>query len=176
MAPMSADRPRRVVRLPRERDEAGRPANARPRDRFGRPLPRGAVDEMAQREEPEAVVATTAEAFARAVALFDAARFFEAHEFLEWIWKHDDHGEAAADRRFWKGVTQVAVACVHVQRDNPAGALTLLDRARAALDGYPDHHRGVDRAALVAVADALAATVRAEGAHPGLDFPRFPRA
>ncbi len=164
---------RRVLRLPRERDEQGRPANARPRDRFGRPLPRGAVDEMPERREPEAVVSSVDEALEEAVRLFDARRFFEAHEFLEWIWKSPE--VPPGDRDFWKGVTQVAVGCVHIQRGNRSGALKLLDRAAGHLRRQPQHDRGVDRANLRAVALWLAGQVERHGPTPELDFPRFPR-
>jgi uncharacterized protein len=158
----------------RERDEHGRPANARPRDRFGRPLPRGSRDELAHAEEPGEVGVTLAAAFARAVALFDEQRFFEAHEFFEHIWKSD--WVDARDRDFWKGVTQVAVGCCHVQRGNGAGAVTLLERAADYLAGYPERHNGVDTAALRAAALDVVAQVRAEGAGPERSFPRLPRA
>ena len=72
------------------------PSHTRPRDRYGRPLPRGARDEMATREEPEQVVGSAEEALRRAVELFDAERFFEAHEFLEYIWKSDEIDAADA--------------------------------------------------------------------------------
>jgi uncharacterized protein len=172
--PERAARIARAVRVARERDAAGRPANARPRDRFGAPLPRGSVDEMAHKVEPEDVVTTVAEGLARAVALVAAERFFEAHEFLEWIWKHPDVD--AGDRDFWKGVTQVAVGCVHVQRGNAAGALTLLERAAGHLAAYPTPHRGVRTADLAEAARRLAADVRAEGAHPDHDLPPLPLA
>jgi uncharacterized protein len=168
------DDPAPILRVERERDADGRPANARPRDRFGRPLPRGAVDEMPDRVEPDDVVGTIGEALEHAVALFDAQRFFEAHEFLEWIWKADDLPEG--DRDFWKGVTQVAVGCVHVQRGNVEGALTLLGRAAGHLERVePTRDEGIDRLALAACARALAGRVTAEGAHPGHDFPPLPR-
>lgn len=165
--------PEPIRRLPRERDAEGRPENARPRDRFGAPLPRGSVDEMSHREEPDDVVGSVPEAFERAVELFDAQRFFEAHEFLEWIWKHPDVDPV--DRDFWKGVTQVAVGGVHTQRRNARGALTLLERAAGYLAPYPTPHRGVRTADLAAAALRLAAAVRREGPHPDHDFPRFPR-
>ena len=164
---------RKVLRLPRERDEQGRPANARPRDRLGRPLPRGAVDEMPDRREPYAVVATVEEALAEAVALFDAQRFFEAHEFLEWIWKSPR--VHPGDRDFWKGVTQVAVGCVHIQRGNRSGALKLLHRAAGHLRAEPRQDHGVDRASLRAAALWLAGQVEHDEPSPDLDFPKFPR-
>jgi uncharacterized protein len=165
---------RGVTHLERDRNDAGRPANARPRDRYGRPLPRGARDEMAHAEEPEAVVSTLDEAFERAVALFDARRFFEAHEFFEHIWK--SAWVDPADKAFWKGVTQTAVGCCHVQRGNDRGAVTLLERAAEHLAPYPERHRGVDTVALAEAARSVAAQVRTEGAAPERAFPRFPRA
>ena len=150
------------------------PSHTRPRDRFGRPLPRDAPDEMATREEPEDVVGSAGEALDRARALFDAERFFEAHEFLEYIWKCDEVDPA--DRDFWKGVTQVAVACCHVQRGNTVGALTLLDRAVGYLGPYPSPHHGIDTERLRAAAAHVAEQVRRIGASPDLPFPRFPRA
>ena len=158
----------------RDRNEEGKPENARPRDRFGAPLPRGSVDELAHREEPEDVVESLGEAFGRAVELFDAERFFEAHEFLEYVWKA---GEIEpADRDFWKGVTQVAVGCCHVQRGNATGAQTLLERATSYLQPYPDQYQGVDAAELRARALRLVEDVKRDGASPDRDFFRFPRA
>jgi uncharacterized protein len=160
------------VRHDRERDEEGRPANARPRDRFGQPLPRGARNEMPDKEEPEDVVGSIAEALARAVELFDEQRFFEAHEFLEYIWKHEEL--SPADKDFWKGVTQVAVGCCHTQRGNATGAITLLERSARYMAPYPERYQGVDAAELARRAADLAGAVRSQGAHPHHDFPAFP--
>lgn len=146
----------------------------RPRDRFGRPLARGSADEMLFDREPEEVVSSLEEAFDVAVDLFDRQRFFEAHEFFEHIWKADDVDPA--DRDFWKGVTQVAVGCVHSQRGNARGAVTLLERAVGHLDRYPAHHLGVDRARLSQLARDVAAAVRTDGPSPDIPFPAFPRA
>jgi predicted metal-dependent hydrolase len=54
---------------------------------------------MAHAQEPEDVVDTLEEAFERAVELFDAQRFFEAHEFFEHIWKSP--WIDSADKDFW---------------------------------------------------------------------------
>ena len=149
-------------------------SNTRPRDRFGRPLPRDATDELGSREEPDDVVGSVAEAFDRAVALFDEERFFEAHEFFEWIWKS---GEVPpADRDFWKGVTQVAVGCVHTQRGNATGAVTLLERAVEYLTPYPSPHHGIDTGRLASEARRVAGLVRAHGPSPDVAFPVLPRA
>lgn len=169
---------------PDDAGEPSRPADAddrrtasrppRPRDRFGRPRARGQPNAMAHAEEPEEVVATLHEAFERAVALFDAERFFEAHEFFEHIWKSAWIEPGDAD--FWKGVTQVAVGCCHVQRGNDAGAQALLRRAAGYLADFPARYHGVDAARLAAAAEDLAARARQHGASPQLAFPRFPQA
>lgn len=148
--------------------------SARPRDRFGRPRPHGAPDEMAHAEEPEDTVSSLDEAFNRAVELFDAQRFFEAHEFFEHIWKSD--WIDPADKDFWKGVTQAAVGCCHVQRGNDTGALSLLERAAHYLGDAPARYHGVDVARLIEVTRQVATQTRERGASPDLDFPGFPLA
>lgn len=158
----------------RDRNAEGRPENARPRDRFGAPLPRGSVDEMAHRQEPADVVTSVTQALDEAIRLFDQERFFEAHEFLEYVWKSDEI--AADDRDFWKGVTQVAVGCCHVQRGNATGAVTLLRRAARYLKPYPSAYAGVDAARLAGDAVRLADRVGDDGATPDAAFFRFPRA
>lgn len=145
---------------------------APPRDRYGRPLPRGSEDELGGAASPEQVVRSTREACRRGIALFDRGRFFEAHEFFEYVWKADDVAER--DRRFWKGVTQVAVGCCHAQRGNDRGALAVLERAVDHLRRFPSPHRGIDTKALIAAARDVAAQVRRCGASAELDFPGFP--
>jgi uncharacterized protein len=140
-----------------------------PRDRLGRPLASG---RPARPAEPSP--ANAAEAFAAATRRFDEARFFEAHELFEHVWRSPEVDPA--DREFWKGVTQVAVACCHVQRGNARGALALLARAVSKLEAFPSPHRGVDTRALLAGARAVAAAVRARGAPADVAFPPFPHA
>ena len=158
----------------RDRNAEGRPENARPRDRFGAPLPRGSVDELAHRREPEEVVDSVAEALTEAARLFDEQRFFEAHEFLEYVWKSDE--VTAGDRDFWKGVTQVAVGSCHVQRGNAKGAVTLLERAVSYMAPYPAVYGGVAADALAAGALRLAGHVREHGTDEDPPFFAFPRA
>lgn len=156
----------------RDRNAEGRAENARPRDRFGRPLPYDAADEMPDRRDPAGVVSSVREALEIAAVLFDEQRFFEAHEFLEWIWKSD--GIDPADRDFWKGVTQVAVGCAHTQRGNSSGARTLLRRAVRYMAPYPSPYAGIDRDALAAGAQDVVDQIERDGASPEVAFPRFP--
>ena len=171
---MAVDEPQPPRYPDRDRNAEGRPENARPRDRFGAPLPRGSVDELAHRQEPEEVVSSVAQAFSEAARLFDEERFFEAHEFLEYIWKSDEI--PPDDRDFWKGVTQVAVGCCHVQRGNDTGAVTLLERATTYMAPYPRDYWGVAAGALADAALHLARQVREHGAGADRSFFPFPRA
>jgi len=156
----------------RDRNREGRPENARPRDRFGRPLAYGLPDELGDRQDPAQVVSTVAQALEAVTGLFAERRFFEAHEFLEWVWKSDQ--VEPADRDYWKGVTQVAVGFAHTQRGNADGALTLLRRAQRHMASYPSPHGGVDRDRLSAGAQDVVDQILANGPSPDLDFPGFP--
>jgi hypothetical protein len=132
-------------RGPRDRRDDGRPEQARPRDRTGRPLPYGTRGvELAEPCE----VSDLAQALVLAAERWDAQRYFEAHELLELAWKEGPaHG-----RELWKGVIQVAVAGVHLQRGNVEGARRLLERALGRLERQPATTHGIDVAALRAVA------------------------
>jgi hypothetical protein len=112
----------------RERDPEGRPRNARPRDRLGRPLPRGA-EGFAPYDEP---ALPPDEALALAQRLIDGGRPFTAHEVLEAVWK----ATTGPQRDMWQGLAQLAVAVTHDLRGNEAGAATLRQRAADHLRPY----------------------------------------
>jgi hypothetical protein len=135
----------------RDRDDAGRARNARPRDALGRPLARTPgtappVDEPAL--PPEA-------ALARAQELLDAGYAFAAHEVLEAVWKSTEGGE----RALWRGLAQLCVGLTHRQRGNLSGAASLLRRAADTLGEAPALY-GTDPAALADWARAAAADDR----------------
>ncbi len=113
---------------------------------------------------------TVEEALQIGVRLWDEQRYFEAHECLEAVW----HAAPELDRDFWQGVIQVAVAGVHAQRGNPAGATALLDRAGSRLESYPERHRGVDVAALRSFCAEAAESLRQGLAGHDLRVPDFP--
>jgi uncharacterized protein len=149
----------------RDRRADGRPENARPRDRTGRPLPYDTTEtDLLEEWEYD----TVEEALDLGIRLWNEQRLFESHECLEDVW----HAAPDADRDFWQGVIQVAVAGVHHQRDNPTGAAALLDRARIKLERYPDTHRGVDVRRLCDHARRAADLARTRG-RAGLP-PSFP--
>ncbi len=146
----------------------------RPRDRYGRPLPRASSDELNRDGKADEVVGSAHEACLRGIELFDEQRFFEAHEFFEYAWKAGDVDER--DRDFWKGVTQVAVGCCHAQRGNRRGALAVLERAAGYLERFTSPRWSVDPVVLAAAARTVAEQVRRRGASADLDFPEFPAA
>src|SRR6476659_4453911 len=111
----------------RDRDQAGRPRNARPRDELGRPLPYGTQGVPRQ---PEGEVRPPEQTLDEAQRLFDSGPPFHAHEVFEDAWKAAREEDDAA---LWKGLAQLAVRCSPPLRGHPEGADRLLRRAAAAL-------------------------------------------
>jgi hypothetical protein len=143
---------------PRDRDAAGRARNARPRDAYGRPLPRGSegVDRV-----PEDLVLTPDESVTEAQRLLDAGRPFSAHEVLEGAWK----AAAEPDRELWRALAQLAVGLTHAQRGNARGAVALLDRGAGHLARWVGPvPAGLDIPGLLAHAEALARRIERDGA------------
>ena len=132
---------------PRDRDDAGRPRQQRPRDALGRPLPYGEAG-----VEPVPEEALPAEATVQAArALVREGRPFAAHEVLEARWKAGPEEE----RDLWQGLAQLCVGLTHAARGNVVGARRLLDRGAGRLAAYsagggPTY--GLDLAATVACA------------------------
>ncbi len=141
----------------RDRDPAGRPRNARPRDALGRPLPRGAAG--ADRV-PDDLALPPAQALELAQRLLEEDRPFHAHEVLEASWKQAPD----AERELWRGLAQIAVGLTHAQRGNARGAVALLRRGAARVSGYataPPH--GIDAAGIARASSDLAAQIEAAG-------------
>lgn len=148
----------------RDRDEAGRARNARPRDGLGRPLPYGAPG---VERAPEGVRRTPEQTLAEAQQLLDAGMPFHAHEVLEDAWKLAPEPE----RALWRGLAQLAVGHTHCLRGNVRGARALLTRAADVLAEQPAPvPHGVDAPGLVAWARALSAALE-DGVPPGLAPP-----
>jgi uncharacterized protein len=140
----------------RDRDQAGRAKNARPRDRLGRPLERGAAGEPAAPDEVLSPQATLREA----QHLIDDGMPFHAHEVLEARW----HAAAADERDLWQGLAQLAVGLTHALRGNATGAAALLRRGAARIRDHPAAARyQIDVAGLCQAADELADTIERDG-------------
>jgi len=134
----------------RERDQSGRPRNARPRDALGRPLARG---DSGAPGVPDDRVLPPDESLREAQRLLDEGRPFHAHEVLETSWK----AAPDAERDLWQGLAQLAVGLTHTLRGNNVGAAVLLRRGADRISGYaerPPH--GIDVTGLLDWARALA--------------------
>jgi len=79
----------------------------------------------------------------RGAAQFNAGHFFECHDTLEELWS----GVRGAPRDFFQGLVQVAVAFYHLGNGNLAGAVSMLRRAAARFEAYPDRYCGFTLAA-----------------------------
>jgi hypothetical protein len=112
----------------RDRDTAGRPRQARPRDALGRPLPYGATGVEPVSEDPLPPDETLVEAR----RLVEDGRPFSAHEVLEARWKAGPDEE----RDLWQGLAQLCVGLTHAARGNHVGAGRLVDRAVVHLERY----------------------------------------
>ena len=143
--------------VPRDRDPAGRPRNARPRDELGRPLPRTAADGAAP--VPDDLVVTPAEAAELGGSLLAQGRPFHAHEVFEAAWK----SAPDEDREFWRGLAQIAVGLTHARRGNARGAVTLLRRGAAGVRGYAGDTPGIDPGFVAASADDIANRIERDG-------------
>ncbi len=137
---------------PRDRDDGGRPRQARPRDALGRPL---AYGEAGVEPVPEEALPAP-ETVERARELVQEGRPFSAHEVLEARWKAGPDEE----RDLWQGLAQLCVGLTHAARGNRVGAERLVERAAGHLEAYaatggPAY--GVDLAAVTRCARTRAA-------------------
>lgn len=146
--------------MSRDRDAAGRPQNARPRDGLGRPLPRSAGTDVER--IPDDLDISPAETAELGASLLAQGRPFHAHEVFEAAWKTGP----AEERELWQGLAQVAVGVTHARRGNPKGAVSLLRRGAGRLRGYPEHlPYGIDTDFVTSSAESIASRIE----HDGLD-------
>lgn len=86
---------------------------------------------------------------------FNQGGYFDSHEHLEDAW-NEDSGPA---RELYRGVLQVAVAYLQIERDNYNGAVKMFMRARHWLEPLPDTCRGIDVARLKSDAETVHQTL-----------------
>lgn len=85
------------------------------------------------------------EYLAQGVTLFNAGRWFEAHEAWEEAWRW----ETGARRSLLQGLILVAAGCLKREAGRAEGARTLFHRASERLEVLPATFEGVEVAALV---------------------------
>jgi predicted metal-dependent hydrolase len=88
----------------------------------------------------------------RGIELFNSRRYWDAHEAWEETWMPDRRGP---DSGFYKGLIQVAAACLHYGRHNRRGAVNKWRSGAAYLRPYLPRHLGVELAPLVEQVDGF---------------------
>jgi len=76
----------------------------------------------------------------RGIELFNRAEFFAAHEALEDVWRE----APLAEKKFFQGLTQAAVAFHHHSTGNFVGMRSVLQRAVSNLENYPADFHEID--------------------------------
>ncbi len=74
------------------------------------------------------------------IQLFNAGRYFDAHEELEAAWK-EERGKV---RELYQGILEAAVTYLHITRGNYPGAMKVFGRSMRWLKDWPEICRGVD--------------------------------
>ena len=106
--------------------------------------------------------------YEQGIDLFNEGRFFECHEAWEEIWKRSE----GAEKLFYQGLIQAAVAILHAQRGNLDGARSLYEKASAKLDPIPPEHMGV---AIAELREALSRFIEIAIEANGNPLPEPPR-
>jgi uncharacterized protein len=122
---------------------------------------------------PVQLRAATREALARGIALFDAHRFWEAHEAWEDAWLEED-GDV---RVFLQGLIQVAAGYYKATVQNqPNGCVKLLGSGLDKLRQLPDVFGGLGlRSFIAAVERTLEDARRWQAGGDAVDRARIPR-
>lgn len=108
----------------------------------------------------------------RGFALFNAGRYWEAHEAWEEAWMPDRKGP---DAGFYKGLIQVAAGCLHYTRGNRRGALNKWRSGAGYLRPYLPAHLGVALAPFVEEVDRLQLLLEQAEGWPSLELPLLTR-
>ncbi len=95
----------------------------------------------------------------KGLELFNAGEYFECHEELEHAWNAD----AGPGRDLYRGVLQVGVAYLQIERGNYNGAIKMLMRVKQWLDPLPNECRGINVQKLRSDADAVYQQIRELG-------------
>ena len=74
------------------------------------------------------------------IQLFNAGKYFEAHEELEIAWKE----ETGSIRDLYRGLLQVAVTYLHITRANYDGAIKVHGRSQKWTNGWAEICRGIN--------------------------------
>lgn len=80
------------------------------------------------------------ERFLLFIEYFNSSKFMSAQTTLDEIWIKDQ----SADRDFYGGLIQMAVAMYHLTDGNPRGAQRIFQRAKGMVSNYGDVYKNVE--------------------------------
>jgi uncharacterized protein len=100
----------------------------------------------------------------RGVELFNNGEFFAAHEVLEDVWR----ASRPEDKKFFQGLTQVAVAFHHHSTGNLVGMQSVLRRAIENLEKFPLPSHRIDVEGLLKSLRNWREAMQNKSAPPGL--------
>ncbi len=101
------------------------------------------------------------------IALFNAQRFYDAHEAIEPEW----HAERRPIRRLYQGILQIGIGFHHAQNGNQRGAIALLTDGIAKTGAFIPRCLGIETGQLVAESQACLDQLLSRGA---IDQSRIP--
>lgn len=78
--------------------------------------------------------------FLQGVEAFNQQQFYECHDLLEAIWMESPE----AEKNFYQGILQIAVACYHFGNGNWRGTVVLLGEGIRRLADFQPSYRGID--------------------------------
>lgn len=102
------------------------------------------------------------------IRLFNAGKYWLAHEALELAWR-DEPGPV---RDLYRGILQAGIVYLHIERGNLAGALKVYHRCCKWLGLFPGECRGVNVAKLRFDLDRAVDEARRLGDHGIGEFDR----
>ncbi|MEL6939752.1 MAG: DUF309 domain-containing protein [Cyanobacteria bacterium J06598_1] len=85
------------------------------------------------------------QAFQRGIDEFNSGQFYACHDTLEAIWMAVDH----AEKPFYQGILQIAVAFYHLGNLNWRGGAILLGEGLSRLGRFEPNYQGVNVETLV---------------------------
>lgn len=120
-----------------------------------------ADERLPKSSSPEDAIEGTGDAaegasLARGIAEFNTEQFYACHDTLEAVWMD-------AEKPFYQGILQIAVAFYHLGNLNWRGGAILLGEGLGRLLKFEPSHEGVDVEALVDEAVEWLALVQAAG-------------
>ena len=107
--------------------------------------------------------------FAQGLALFDSGSWYACHDAWEELWL-ETHG---SERSALQGLLQIAVAHLHLERNNRNGAMILIGEGLGRLSPFGDHIFGLDLGPLKIVLEQRLRGLQGGGNGAAAPLPRL---